>query len=134
MRKPNKAVRITVAAAIAFGAFTATTASATADSGSVAAPAPAASARAAAQEWGGGWNNYGDTAVREKASASSRKVGTLKRGKKIRCWVSACSGTHNGGTYRCSSSSPKETNWHLVRWNGKKAWVASRCMEWGRIA
>ncbi|CAM5446437.1 hypothetical protein SALBM135S_06719 [Streptomyces alboniger] len=131
MHQTNKAVRITVAAAVVLGALTATATTASAGS---AASGPAAGARAAAQEWGGGWNNYGDTSVREKASTSSRKVGTLKRGKKIRCWVAGCSGTHNGGTYRCSSSSPKEKDWHAVRWNNKKAWVASRCMEWGRIA
>ncbi|MGW6021624.1 hypothetical protein [Streptomyces sp. NPDC055099] len=130
MRTSSKTFRIAVAAAVACGAFTATAASASADSRSA---ETSVSARAA-QDWGGGWNNYGDTSVREKASTSSRKVGTLKRGKKIKCWVSGCSGTHNGGTYRCSSSSPKEKDWHAVRWNGKKAWVASRCMEWGRVA
>ncbi|MCE7051348.1 SH3 domain-containing protein [Streptomyces purpurascens] len=105
---------------------------ATMNSGASAAPEIKAGP-AAAQEWGGGWSDVRDVSIREKPSTTARKVGTLKKGKIVKCWVAGCSGTHNGGAYKCSSSSPTEKDWHEVRWNGKKAWAASRCLEWGRV-
>ncbi|MFH9979874.1 hypothetical protein ACH4ND_11590 [Streptomyces sp. NPDC017179] len=93
----------------------------------------AATGSVAAQEWGGGWNNQRDVTIRESPTTTSKAVGTLKKGKIVKCWVAGCSGTHNGGAYKCTSTSPTEKDWHEVLWNGKKAWAASRCLEWGRV-
>ncbi|MFF6915537.1 SH3 domain-containing protein [Streptomyces sp. NPDC012466] len=105
---------------------------ATMNSGASAAPEINAGP-AAVQDWGGGWSDVRDVSIREKPSTTARKVGTLKKGKIVKCWVAGCSGTHNGGAYKCTSSSPTEKDWHEVQWNGKKAWAASRCLEWGRV-
>jgi hypothetical protein len=105
---------------------------ATMNSGASAAPEIKAGP-AAVQDWGGGWSDVRDVSIREKPSTTARKVGTLKKGKIVKCWVAGCSGTHNGGAYKCTSGSPTEKDWHEVRWNGKKAWAASRCLEWGRV-
>ncbi|MET9764673.1 hypothetical protein ABZ016_37340 [Streptomyces sp. NPDC006372] len=104
----------------------------TMNSGASAAPVSSAGT-VTVQDWGGGWSDVRDVSIREKPSTTARKVGTLKKGKIVKCWVAGCSGTHNGGAYKCTSSSPTEKDWHEVRWNGKKAWAASRCLEWGRV-
>ncbi|MFE2068524.1 SH3 domain-containing protein [Streptomyces sp. NPDC059467] len=88
--------------------------------------------RATAQEWGGGWNDQRDVSIREKPSTTARKVGTLKKGQIVKCWVSGCSAV-DGGSYKCTSTSPTENRWHEVRWNGKKAYAATSCLEWGRV-
>ncbi|WP_435225992.1 SH3 domain-containing protein [Streptomyces sp. Tue6028] len=127
MHSARKFARLAAIGAASVGLAVSMSSAATADTGAGATRA------AAAQEWGGGWNNTRDTTIREKPSTTARKVGTLKKGKIVKCWVAGCSGTHNGGAYKCTSSSPTEKDWHEVRWNGKKAWAASRCLEWGRV-
>ncbi|MFB7932657.1 MULTISPECIES: hypothetical protein [Streptomyces] len=104
---------------------------ATMNSGASAAPELKA-APAAAQEWGGGWSDVRDVSIREKPSATARKVGTLKKGKIVKCWVAGCSAV-DGGSYKCTSSSPSEKRWHEVNWGGKKRYAATRCLEWGRV-
>ncbi|MFJ8004440.1 SH3 domain-containing protein [Streptomyces fagopyri] len=104
---------------------------ATMNSAASAAP-EAGRVSATAQEWGGGWNDTRDVTIREKPSTTARKVGTLTKGDRVKCWVSGCSSV-TGGTYKCTSGSPTEKQWHEVRWAGRKAYAATRCLEWGRV-
>ena len=126
MYRARKFARLAAVGVASVGLVGSMSAAATADTGT-------GTRAAAVQEWGGGWNNDRDVSIREKPSTSASKVGTLKKGKIVKCWVAGCSGTHNGGSYKCTSSSPSEKDWHEVQWNGKKAWAASRCLEWGRV-
>ncbi|MFE7166947.1 hypothetical protein [Streptomyces sp. NPDC057616] len=126
MHKARKFARLAAVGVASVGLVASMNAVATADAGTVKPTA------AAAQEWGGGWNNDRDVSIREKPSTTARKVGTLKKGKIVKCWVSGCSAV-DGGNYKCTSSSPTEHRWHEVRWNGKKAYAATSCLEWGRV-
>ncbi|MEU0070573.1 hypothetical protein ABZ027_13690 [Streptomyces sp. NPDC006332] len=126
MYKARKFARLAAVGVASVGLAFTMNGAATADTATVKA------APATAQDWGGGWNNDRDVSIREKPSTTARKVGTLKKGKIVKCWVAGCSAV-DSGSYKCTSSSPTEKRWHEVRWNGKKAYAATSCLEWGRV-
>ncbi|MFC5217859.1 hypothetical protein [Streptomyces coerulescens] len=132
MYNTRKFARLAAVGLASVGLVATMNGAATAAPGTTARAADALTISAAAQEWGGGWNNDRDVSIREKPSTTSRKVGTLKKGKIVKCWVAGCSAV-DGGSYKCTSTSPTEKRWHEVRWNGKKAYAATRCLEWGRV-
>ncbi|WP_148000016.1 hypothetical protein [Streptomyces sp. uw30] len=132
MHKARKFARLAAVGVASVGLVVTMNSSATADVGT-AATADALTFSAAGWDWGGGSNDDRDVSIREKPSTTSRKVGTLKKGKIVKCWVAGCSAV-DGGSYKCTSTSPTEKRWHEVRWNGKKAYAATSCLTWGRVA
>jgi hypothetical protein len=124
----NKIARLAMAGIASVGLV------ATMNSAATAAPTAASvvAGPAGAQDWGGGWSDVRDVTIREKPSTTSRKIGTLKKGKIVKCWVAGCSAV-DGGNYKCTSNSPTENRWHEVNWGGKKRYAATRCLEWGRV-
>ncbi|MFD8994691.1 hypothetical protein [Streptomyces abikoensis] len=79
-----------------------------------------------ASNWTNSWN------VRSKATTSSDVLARIPAKKGVRCWEEYCTGQITGGSYSCPNSSKTYNTWTPLNYNGRKAWVADRCVGLGQ--
>ena len=94
-----------------------------------AAPAHASVAGASATK---DWTLRAGTSTTSAAVLRVHAFGTGTPDR-IPCWTSVCAGQVTGGSYRCTSGGAKHNTWTPLKWQGKKRWVADRCVGFGRI-
>jgi hypothetical protein len=86
----------------------------------------------AAQEWGAVDTKPGhDFTIRSSTSTSSTKIGAVSDPGWLYCYYSGC-GVTAGGSYKCWSGGPSGSDWVAVEFQGKKRWVAYKCVGLGR--
>ncbi len=69
--------------------------------------------------------------IRATHSATGKPLQTVKAGQGAWCWnqTSDCGAATKGGSYRCSSTTPKYSDWIPVATSSKaKGWVARHCV------
>ncbi|MFI1660299.1 hypothetical protein ACH4ZU_36095 [Streptomyces sp. NPDC020472] len=79
------------------------------------------------------WNVRASTSTTSTVLVRVHALGTGSPDR-IPCYTSTCGGRVTGGSYKCSSAGATYNTWTPVNYNGRKGWVADRCVTLGRIA
>ncbi|MCC2278704.1 hypothetical protein AB0A70_06670 [Streptomyces morookaense] len=88
---------------------------------------------AQADDWGGAGSSSHAWNIRTKATASSDVIARIPANQDVRCWEHYCTGQVTGGSYTCPNSSQTYNTWTPLNYNGRKGWVADRCVGLGQM-
>lgn len=101
--------------------------------GLIVAMTPPASAAVSGAYSGVAWNVRASTSTTSTVLVRVHALGTGSPDK-IPCYTSTCGGQVTGGFYKCGSGGGTYNTWTPLNYNGRKGWVADRCVTLGRIA
>lgn len=101
--------------------------------GSLMALALPGTAKAGTQDYAAVFTYNGHAVnVRDEATTSSAKIGSIPAADSWPCFTSSGCYTKAGGSYTCWSGGPSGNRWVKVAWGDFYGWVPQSCVRIGR--